>query len=120
MREQTIKKYVDKKILRLLRDKVEGYMVRTEIRQSIRKFENNLKEMELKIEPDLNKILSMDNKRAMYLNMTIYFMQKRLDLTYSIEIKDWMGYSPYKKYKIYLLKEHLLGDIDYLSEINEI
>lgn len=105
MRKDTISDYIDKRILDLITYK-SPCEVREVLREKCEKFSKNISVIDNASE---NNIKDIKDSREKYLNYYIFYAEKRIKQLYEIEVKDIMGLSFLKKFKLIILKENLSG-----------
>jgi len=104
MRKDTIKNYIDKKIVTNL--STMGYSeTRQDLFDIILRFTSSISENPK--EQTEEAIEQLSDARNRYLNLYIFYAKKRIIDIYKIEARDWYGWSGSKKFKAILLKEKL-------------
>lgn len=103
MREDSIKRHIDQKIIKNL-DILCPDIMRQDLRDSCDKMERNITEKSEK--DDIESILKIKDIRSKYLSLYIFFAKKRIIDLYFVE-REIFGWSFKKKFKALLFKEKL-------------
>lgn len=104
MREDSIKRHIDQKIIKNI-ELIGPDIMRQDLRDICTKMEKNIIEKSEK-DDDIDSILKIKDVRSKYLSLYVFFSKKRIIDLYFVE-REIYGWSFKKKFTALLFKEKL-------------
>lgn len=105
MRKDSIKRYIDNKILKEFDSDKNPGQIRQGLLENCQKFNKNISETVLEFNE--TEIENIKDVRSRYLSFYVFHAQQRIIDLYKVESRDIYGWNYTKKFKAILFKEKL-------------